>query len=114
LRRGDWLAPFKPEPVRAPEPVGLPAYDRAARILLIDAGQLIGASRRLMVIDRGSDNGIRVGQRLTLFRPRARSATPAIVGEAVVVALRVDSATIRVQNASDVIALGDSAAPQRP
>ncbi len=109
---GDWLATFNPEPVRAPEPSGPPAYDRAARIVLTDAGQLIGAPNRLMVIDRGRDNGIRVGQRLTLFRKGQRG--PDVIGDAVVVALRIDSATIRVQRATDVIALGDSAAPQRP
>jgi hypothetical protein len=114
LLPGDWLAPFKPEPVRAPEPPGIPAYDRAARIFLTDAGQLIGAPRRLMVIDRGSDNAFRVGQRLTLFRPRPGGRGPAIVGDAVIVAVQLDSATIRVQQAVDVIALGDFAAPQRP
>jgi hypothetical protein len=112
---GDWLAAFAPEPIRAPEPVGLPVYDRAARILLTDAGQLIGAPRRLMVIDQGSDNGVRVGQRLTLFRPARRGARgPAVIGDAIVVAIRMDSATIRVQHATDTIAMGDSAAPQRP
>lgn len=110
---GDWLGPFNPEPIRAPEPAGAPAYDRAARILLTDAGQLIGAPRRLMVIDHGSDNGVRVGQRLTLFRPPSHGArVPAVIGDAVVVAVRVDSATIRVQHATDVIEMGDSAAPQ--
>src|SRR3954447_6351658 len=74
LSAGDWLAPFEPEPIRAPEPAGLPAYDRAARILLADEGQLIGAPRRLMVIDQGRDNGVRIGQRLTLFRPAQRGA----------------------------------------
>jgi hypothetical protein len=114
LMPGDWLAPFTPEPLRAPEPAGMPAYDRAARILLTDDGQLIGAPRRLMVIDRGRDNGIRVGQRLTLFRPaRAGGRGPSVIGDAIVVAVRVDSATIRVQRAIDIIAVGDSAAPQR-
>jgi hypothetical protein len=111
---GDWLAPFNPEPIRAPEPAGPPAYDRAARILLTDEGQLIGAPRRLMVIDQGTDNGVRVGQRLTLFRPaRPGARGPAVIGDAVVVAVRNDSATIRVRHATDVIAMGDSAAPQR-
>jgi len=115
LMPGDWLGPFEPEPVRAPERAGIPAYDRAARILLTDADQLIGAPRRLMVIDRGRDNGIHVGQRLTLFRERRPGGRgPAVIGDAVVVAVRLDSATIRVQHASDVIAVGDSAAPQRP
>jgi hypothetical protein len=114
LLPGDWLAPFRPEPLRTPEPPGVPAYDRAARILLTDAGQPIGAPRRLMVIDRGSDNAFRVGQRLTLFRPRPGGRGPAIVGDAVIVAVKLDSATIRVQRAIDVIGLGDFAAPQRP
>jgi hypothetical protein len=115
LMTGDWLAPFEPQPIRAPEPAGRPAYDRAARVLLTDAGQLIGAPSRLMVIDHGSDNGVRIGQRLTLFRPARRGARgPAVIGDAVVVAVRFDSATIRVQHAIDVINLGDSAAPQRP
>jgi hypothetical protein len=115
LMAGDWLAPFEPQPLRAPEPAGRPAYDRAARIFLTDTGQLIGAPRRLMVIDQGSDNGVRIGQRLTLFRPaRPGARGPAVIGDAVVVAVRFDSATIRVQHAVDVIALGDSAAPQQP
>jgi hypothetical protein len=114
VMRGDRLAPFTPEPVRAPEPAGTPAYDHAARILFADAGQLIGAPRRLMVIDRGRDTGIRVGQRLTLFRrPRAGATAPSVVGDAVVVALRIDSATIKIERASDVISLGDWAAPHK-
>jgi len=113
VMRGDRLAAFAPEPLRAPDPGGAPAFDRAARILFADAGQLIGAPRRLMVIDRGRDRGVRAGQRLTLFR-RARfgSGTPTVVGEAVVVAVRADSATIRIERATDVIAFGDFAAPQ--
>jgi Carboxypeptidase regulatory-like domain len=114
LRKGDFLASFNPEPVRIPDPAGIPAFDDAARILFADAGQMLGAPRRLMVIDHGSDAGIRVGQRLTLFRrPRRGGATPAIVGEAVVVAIRADSATIRVEQATDAIAFGEWAAPQR-
>ena len=114
LMRGDLLAEFKPEPIRAPEPAGIPAYDDAARILFADVGQMLGVPRRLMVIDRGGDHDLRVGQRLTLFRRKTQSArTPSVVGEAVVVALRLESATIRVENATDVISLGDWAAPQR-
>ena len=93
----------------------MPAYDRAARILLTDAGQMIGAPRRLMVIDRGTrQRRSASGSGLTLFRRAAPGARgPAVIGDAVVVAVRLDSATIRVQHATDVIAIGDSAAPQR-
>jgi hypothetical protein len=112
LMRGDALAAFNPEPVRVPEPPGRPAYDNAARVLFGDLGQSLGVPRRLMVIDRGRDNGLQAGQRLTLFR-RKHSGAPSIVGDAVVVAVRFDSATIRVVRAVDAITSGDWAAPQR-
>jgi hypothetical protein len=112
LMRGDALAAFNPEPIRAPEPLGTPAYDNAARVLFGDLGQELGVPRRLMVIDRGRDNGVQAGQRLTIFR-RQRSGAPSVVGDAVVVAVRFDSATIRVVRAVDTITSGDWAAPQR-
>jgi Carboxypeptidase regulatory-like domain len=114
IMRGDRLAAFAPEPVRAPEPAGTPAFDDAAQILFADAGQLLGAPRRFMVIDRGADQAIHAGQRLTLFRRGTRGEhTPTVVGDAVVVAVRHDSATIRVERVNDAVAFGDLAAPQR-
>ncbi len=115
VMKGDFLASFTPEPIRTPDPVGIPAFGDAARILFADAGHMLGAPRRLMVIDRGSERGIYVGQRLTLFRRRSHAdAKRSVVGDAVVVALRADSATIRVESATDFISSGDWAAPQHP
>ena len=112
LRIGDFLASFQAQPPRNPDPPGMPVYDDAARILLADEGQTLGVERRLMVIDRGDDHGIHVGQRFTLFRQGGDRARREVVGDAVVVAVRMDSATIRVDRASDVITAGDWAAPQ--
>jgi hypothetical protein len=112
LRKGDFLAAFKPEPIRTPDPVGIPAYGEAARILFADVGQMVGAPHRMMVIDRGSEHGLHVGQRVTLFRRRAHNANRAVTGDAVIVAIRGDSATIRVEEVTDVISPGDRAAPQ--
>jgi hypothetical protein len=115
LRRGDFLASFKPEPIRPLEPRGTPNYGDAARILFADEGQLLSTARRLMVIDRGSERGLRVGQRLTLFRPQGRRARgPDVVGDAIVVAVRVDSATIRIERVNETISSGDLAAPEIP
>lgn len=118
MMRGDYLAPFEPGPVRAPDPVGIPVFDQAARILFADAGQQLGVTGRMLVLDRGARHDVRPGQRLTLFRrSRHGGARPLIVGEAVVVAVRTGSATIRVEQAADVIFFGDHgdwAAPQRP
>jgi hypothetical protein len=113
LRTGDFLASFSPEPIRPAEPRGPARYDDAARILFGDEGQILAAPRRLMVIDRGSEHGVRVGQRMTLFR-RHRARSPDIVGDAIVVAIRIDSATIRIERVNDTIASGDLAAPQIP
>jgi len=109
---GDFLAAVTPEPVREPEAVGSPVFEQAARILFADAGQMLGVPRRMMVIDRGSERGIRAGQRLTLFH-HERGLKPVIVGEAIVVAVRADSATIRIERVIDAILFGDYAAPQR-
>jgi hypothetical protein len=111
---GDFLGAFEPEPVRAPGPAGTPAYHDAARILFGDAGQIFGVPRRMLVIDHGAHRGIHVGQRLTIFRREARSGNqPLTIGEAVVVAVRADSATIRVDTATDAISFGDWVAPQQ-
>jgi hypothetical protein len=113
---GDYLARFQPEPTRNPESTGRPAFELAARVLFGDAGHMVGVERRLVVIDRGSVHGVRPGQRLTLFR-KSLTGQPAIVGQAVVVAVKDDSATIRIDQARDAIFFGpngDWAAPQRP
>ena len=118
MMMGDYLAPFQPEPMRVSDPVGAPTFDTPARILFGDAGQMHGATRRLLVIDRGARHGVQPGQRLSLLRrSRFSNTTPATVGDAVVVAVRADSATIRVERATDVIFFGeggDWAAPPRP
>lgn len=111
---GDRLASFKPEPLRAPAPVRTPDYRNAARILFPDVGHLLGAPGQLMVIDRGTGAGVRAGQRVTLFRRRLSGGNaPSIVGDALVVAVRPDSATIRVERVADAVFFGDLAALHR-
>jgi hypothetical protein len=65
-----------------------------------------------MVIDRGFNRGTRVGQRFTLFRRGRGSNRHEIVGDAIVVAVRIDSATIRIDRVTDAISAGDWVAPQ--
>lgn len=116
MMTGDYLATFEPEPIRPPDPAGRPAFDLAARILFADVGQLVGVARRMLVIDRGTAHGFRPGQRVTLFR-KSITGHPAILGQAVVVSVKGDSATIQVESSRDVVLFGldgDWAAPQRP
>jgi hypothetical protein len=110
---GDRLAPFVAEPPHAILPAAKPDFRRAARILFPDQGQMVGAPRRMMVIDRGAASGVRAGQRVTLFRRRPGRGTVVVVGDGVVVAVRGDSATIRVDYVMDAVMPGDEAALQR-
>jgi hypothetical protein len=112
VRKGDFLASFKPEPARDPDPIGAPAYYDAARILFADDGQSLGVPLRMMVIDRGAVHGVRAGQRFTLFRQPAGANRRTQAGQAVVVSVRNDSATIRIEQVTDAVAAGDWAAPQ--
>ena len=113
MLQGDRLASFKPEPPRAPAPAGTPDYGDPVRILFPDVGHTMGAPRSLMVIDRGAAGGVQVGQRVALFRRRLADGARSVVGDAVVVAVRSDSATIRVEHVSDAIFFGDLAALHR-
>lgn len=114
---GDYLAPFRPEPNPATHPAGAPAFDGPSRLLFGAAGQLLGSTNKLLVIDHGTRHGVRIGLRLTIFRRSPAVSTPITLGDAVVVAVRRASATIRVERATDVIFLGhdgDWVAPQPP
>jgi hypothetical protein len=112
--KGDFLAAFRPEPMSPPDSPGQPTFGDAARILFADSGQMLGIPRRMMVIDRGWSRGMRPGQRLTLFRRQGPTARPVIVGEAVVTAVRAESATIKLERVLDAVSAGDWAALQRP
>jgi Carboxypeptidase regulatory-like domain len=112
LRKGDFLASFRPEPAPDPEPPGTPAYNEAARILFADDGQTLGMPERMMVIDRGAGKGIHVGQRFTLFRQTSGPVKHVPAGEAIAVSVKTDSATIRIERVIDAVAAGDWAAPQ--
>ena len=113
MRPGDLLAAFVPLAVKPAAAQGRPGFDSAARVLFADSGMMLGAPGRLMVIDQGTDQGIFAGQRVTLFRRRAETPAPAVIGEAVVIAATGTSATIRIERATDAITSGDFAAPQR-
>jgi hypothetical protein len=113
MRPGDRLAAFVPAPRRAVQPAGKPDVRHAAKILFFDAGQIVGAPRRMMVVDRGDAAGVCAGQRVTVIRPRRDGRESLVVGDGVVVAVRRQSATVRIDHAVDAIFTDDLAAFQR-
>jgi hypothetical protein len=104
---GDGLAAFEPLPVLAPDASGEPSFDDPARIVFGELGRATGTTNELMVIDRGYSQGVVRGQRFTLFRHSAATGGPVIrVGDGVVVAVRPQSATIRIDRANDAVDVG--------
>ena len=68
----------------------------------------------MMVIASGIMQGVQRGQQLTIFRRAASHSGPvSVIGDAVIVAVRADSSTIRIERASDAVMVGDLVAIHR-
>lgn len=115
ISEGDYLEPLAVTAAAAALPAGRPDFDRPGRIILADDRRQLGAGGgSLMVIDRGSDHGLRPGQRITLFRATAGGAGPVVtIGEAFVASTQPESSLIRIEKASDAIQVGDLVAIHR-
>ena len=114
LYAGDTVEPFEPLPMLSAQPVGAPHFDEPAHIIFGEHGQTMGGPRQLMVIDCGSAGGAVRGQRLTVFRRVLGERGPVSrIAEGIVVAVRENSATIRLERASDAVTVGDLVALYR-
>ena len=78
MLEGDYLEPFVlPALAAATRPRGgQPDFANPGRIVLGDERRQSGHPATVMVIDRGSDHGLRAGQRLTIFRETAGGSGP--------------------------------------
>lgn len=111
---GDYLEPF----VRPVAPVTVssaePDYDRAGYIIMGNERRQTAAAGDMVVLDRGSDHGLRPGQRLTVFRDTVGGAGPVVrVGEAIALVVRPDMSLVRIESSRDVVYVGDRIAPQK-
>ena len=108
---GDAIEPFEPLPIVATQVGQAPGYDDPATIIFGDHDQQIASSGQLLVIDRGQEQGVQRGERVTIFRRTPHGDGPVRpVGDAVIVAVREATATIRVEKISDVVSVGDMVA----
>lgn len=114
LYAGDVVEPFDALPVMTVNATGAPHFDDPAHIVLGEHGQTLGAARQLMVIDRGATQGAARGQRITVFRRALGDRGPVqTIADAVIVAVRSDSATIRIERTRDAVTVGDLVALHR-
>ncbi len=105
---GDRVESFNALPELTESLRGTPQFDAPARVIFGDDGRMMGSPQQLLVIDRGANQGTTRGQRLTIFRrPRGERGHVSTIAEGIVVAVRDDAATIRLDRANDAVIVGD-------
>jgi hypothetical protein len=124
---GDYLEPFQLPTVPEPGAPGQADLTAVGRLVFGDEWAELGGPGSYMVLDRGSLQGIRPGQHVTLFRPtsggaggasmyRGTGKTPSgfvRVGEATAMLVRPGTTTLRVDRSDGVIYVGDVGAINR-
>jgi hypothetical protein len=115
IEEGDYLEPYvKPASPVAAETTGEPDFANPGHLVLGDERRQMGAAGDLMVLDRGSDHGLKSGQHLTIFRTTGNGTGPiARIAEATVVVVNPESSTIRIDKTSDAVNVGDLVAIHR-
>lgn len=114
IQAGDTIEPYVAQPARLTVNNGEPRYDDPARIMFGEDDRTAGIAGQMMVIDRGVMQGVQRGQQLTIFRrSHGDAAAPIAIGDGIIVSVRPDSATIRIDRATDAVYVGDLIALHR-
>ena len=107
---GDYLEPFALPTVPVAAAAGEPDYSDPGRILLGDERRQTLGTGAFAVFDRGSENGVQAGQRLTVYRRPMAGGPAVVVAEAMVFSVRPHTALVRIESARDAVLVGDLAA----
>jgi len=111
---GDYLEKYEP-PVAPSSEVGTTAdFARPAHLILGDDRRQVGAAGQFMVLDRGSDHGLKPGHKLTIFRTTLKGAGPvATIGSATVYSVQPETSVVRIDTSLDAVYVGDLVAIHR-
>lgn len=110
---GDYLEPFQRPVVPASQAGTTPDYAHPAKLILGAERRQTGGAGQFMVLDRGTDHGLRAGQQLTIFRRTVKDGPVANVGAATVFTVRPDSSVVRIDSSIDAVYVGDLVAIHR-
>jgi len=114
VETGDFLEPFELPVVPPVATAGEADYSAPGHIILGDDRRQMGGAGSLMVLDRGSDHGLKAGQRLTIFRETIGGKGPVSrVGEATALVVNAETALVRIESSRDAVFVGDLVAVQR-
>ena len=115
IQQGDYLEPFEKPVLSATSATpGEPDFANPGHLVMGDDRRQMAAKGDLLVLDRGSDHGLRGGQRLTIFRPTAGGTGPiARIAEATAVLVSPETTVIRIDKTTDAVYVGDLVAIHR-
>jgi hypothetical protein len=111
---GDYLEPYAEPPAPPSSAGGAPDFAHPARILMADERRQMGYAGLLMLIDRGSNQGVRAGQTITIFRDPLGGRGPIVgVGSATVLETGPATALVQIDSSDGAVYVGDLAAIHR-
>jgi hypothetical protein len=110
---GDYLERYQ-RPVTPSAQVGTsPDFAHPGRLILGAERRQMGTPGAFMVVDRGSDHGLRPGHQATVFRRTVEGGPVLTVGTATVYSVQPESSVIRVERSIDAVYVGDLVAIHR-
>jgi hypothetical protein len=111
---GDYLEPYVNAVLPSPALPGKPDYEHPGRIVMADERRQTGYPGLVMLMNRGSEDGVRAGQTLTIYRETLNGQGPIIdVGRATVLSASPQSSVVRVDSSHEAVYLGDLVAIHR-
>lgn len=101
----DYLEPFAAPAVQTVFD-GQLRYETLGRLMAGDEDRSTAAVNQYMVVDRGSDHGVRPGARFVVLRDK--KAGPLVeIGEGIVLQVRPQTSTVQITRARDAVYAGD-------
>jgi hypothetical protein len=121
IQQDDYLDPFV-TPVVAPalervdpsQPTGELDFTSLARLVIGPQNHEHGGAGDLMLMDRGSDEGVAAGARYAVYRDLKEPGLPlAAIGEAVVLSTGTATSVVRLTQTRDAVQSGDYLVPRK-
>ena len=111
---GDYLERFEPPATPPGTAATTPDFANPGKLILGAERRSINGPGAFMILDRGSDHGLRVGHIVTVFRPAPGGTGPVTrIGTARVYALKPETSTVRIETSVDAVYVGDLVAIHR-
>lgn len=114
ILEGDYLEPYVEPALPSPALAGAPDYGHPGQIVLADERRQSGYPGLVMVMNRGSEQDVRPGQTLTIYRETLDGLGPILdLGRATVLSVGAQSALVRIDSSREAVYIGDFVAIHR-